>query len=127
MIRVLICDDDPMIREALEEVLEAAPDIIVVAVAADTDEAIALAERHGPTVAVLDIRMPGGGGPRVARELRERLPDIGLLAFSAYGDVQAVEDMRRAGVRDHLLKGVRNPEILAAVRRVAGVDAPPVG
>jgi DNA-binding NarL/FixJ family response regulator len=121
LVRVLICDDDPLIREALREVLQAAPDIAVVAVATSTDEAIALAERHAPTVAVLDIRMPGGGGPRVARELRARFPGIGLLAFSAYGDARSVDDMRQAGVRDHLLKGARNTEIVAAVRRLAGV------
>ncbi len=119
MTRVLICDDDPMIRDALREVLDAAPDIEVVAVATDTDEAIALAERHTPAVAILDMRMPGGGGPRAARELRERFPAIAILAFSAYGDARSVDDMRRAGVSEHLLKGVRNTEILAAVRRLA--------
>jgi DNA-binding NarL/FixJ family response regulator len=124
--RVLICDDDPMIREALREVLQAAPDIEVVAVATNTDEAILLAERHAPTVAILDIRMPGGGGPRAARELRLRFPALAILSFSAYGDPRAVDDMRRAGAGDHLLKGVRNSEIVAAVRRLAGAG-PPVG
>ena len=126
MTRVLICDDDPMIREALREVLQATPDLEVVAVATNTDEAILLAERHAPTVAILDIRMPGGGGPRAARELRLRFPELAILAFSAYGDTRAVDDMRRAGASGHLLKGVRNSEIVAAVRRLAGAE-PPVG
>jgi DNA-binding NarL/FixJ family response regulator len=126
MTRVLICDDDPMIRDVLREVLQAVPDIEVVALAANPDEAILLAERHAPTVAILDIRMPGGGGTRAARELRARFPELGILAFSAYGDARAVDDMRRAGVSDHLLKGVRNSEIVAAVRRLAGLE-PQIG
>jgi DNA-binding LytR/AlgR family response regulator len=63
---VLICDDDEMIREALRDVLQAEPDIDVVALARDTDEAIALAERHAPVVTVLDLRMPGGDGVRAS-------------------------------------------------------------
>lgn len=73
-LRVLVCDDDGMIREALSEVLCEEPDFDVVGVAADTDEAIALAALHRPAVAVVDVRMPGGGGARVAREIMRRSP-----------------------------------------------------
>jgi DNA-binding NarL/FixJ family response regulator len=117
-LRVLISDDDPMICDALREVLQAEPDLEVVAVAKDTDEAIALAERHAPAVAVLDVRMPGGGGARAAREIRDRSPDTRIVAFSAYPDRAAIDDMRRAGVSEYLLKGVANAEIVAAVRRL---------
>jgi DNA-binding NarL/FixJ family response regulator len=115
---VLISDDDPMIREALRDVLQAEPDLDVVAVAQDTDEAIALAERHAPAVAVLDVRMPGGGGNRAAREIRLRSPDTRILVFSAYGDIGAVAEMTRVGVTEYLLKGVTNAEIVAAIRRL---------
>lgn len=115
---VLICDDDPMIRDALREVLEAEPDLTVVAVANDTDEAITLSERHAPAVVVLDIRMPGGGGTRAAREIRERVPGTRILAFSAFRDIRAIEEMKRLDVTEHLLKGATNNEIVAAVRRL---------
>jgi DNA-binding NarL/FixJ family response regulator len=118
-LRVLISDDDPMIREALRDVLEAEADIAVVAVAQDADEAITMAEHHSPAVAVLDVRMPGGGGPRAAREIRVRSPGTRILAFSAYDDSNTVADMTRAGISEYLMKGASNVEIVAAVRRVA--------
>jgi DNA-binding NarL/FixJ family response regulator len=118
-LRVLISDDDPMICDALREVLQAEPDLEVVAVAQDTDEAIALAEAYAPAVAVLDVRMPGGGGPRAAREIMQRSPGTQIVAFSAHADRGAIDDMRRAGVTEYLLKGVANAEILAAIRRLA--------
>jgi DNA-binding NarL/FixJ family response regulator len=108
-----------MISDALHEVLKAEPDIHVVGLARDTDEAIALAERNVPTVAVVDVRMAGGGGVRAVLEIRRRLPNVKILAFSAYGDAAAVADMKRVGVTEYLVKGMRNAEILAAARRLA--------
>ncbi|MEU4548344.1 response regulator [Nonomuraea dietziae] len=115
---VLIGDDEPMIREALSEVLGAEPDLDVVAVACDAEESIALAVRHEPAVAILDMRMPGGGA-HAAREIRIRSPRTRIMAFSAYGDARSVEEMGRAGVTEYVLKGVPNRDIVAAVRRVA--------
>ncbi|GAA2654059.1 MULTISPECIES: response regulator [Nonomuraea] len=115
---VLIGDDEPMIREALSEVLAAEPDLDVVAIACDAEESIALAVRHEPAVAILDMRMPGGGA-HAAREIRNRSPRTRIMAFSAYGDARSVEEMGRAGVTEYVLKGVPNRDIVAAVRRVA--------
>lgn len=117
LLRVLVSDDDPMIREVLCEVLEAEPDIAVVAVAQNADEAIALAAQHSPAVVVLDVRMPGGGGPRAAREILDRAPGTRILAFSAYDDSGTVAEMMGAGSLDYLLKGSPNTEIVAAVRK----------
>ncbi|MGM1059851.1 response regulator [Saccharothrix sp. Mg75] len=117
-IAVVISDDDPMIRDALREVLDAEPDLEVVAVARDADEAIELTARHEPAVVVLDVRMPGGGGGRAAREIGLRSPRTGILALSAHADSAAVGEVRRAGVVEYLLKGVPNSDIVAAVRRL---------
>lgn len=123
-VRVLVADDDPMIRLALSEVLEAEADLQVVAVARDAEEAVALAMAHGPDVAVLDVRMPGGGGAFAAREIRTHSPHTRLLAFSAYDDSGTVDELKRLGVREYLIKGVPNAEIVAAVRRAgAAVQA----
>ncbi|WP_433262291.1 response regulator [Actinosynnema sp. CS-041913] len=118
MTRVLICDDDDMIGEALHDVLTAEPDLAVVAVARTAVEAIELAERHSPDVVVLDVRMPGGGGIHVARELRERSPTTRVVVFSAYTDPKTVTEMRRAGVTEYLVKGVPNTDIVDTVRRL---------
>jgi DNA-binding NarL/FixJ family response regulator len=115
---VLVADDDPMIRQALRDVLDAEPDFEVVAVASDADEAIELAGLHAPAVVVLDVRMPGGGGTRAAREIGPRSPGSRILAFSAYADARVIAEMRSIGVTDYLLKGVPNTEIVAAVRRL---------
>jgi DNA-binding NarL/FixJ family response regulator len=123
-LRVLVADDDPMIRLALSEVLEAEADLQVVAIAEDALQAVSLAETHNPDVAVLDVRMPGGGGAHAAKEIRVRSPRTQLLAFSAYDDSGTVDELKRLGVREYLIKGVTNAEIVAAVRRAgAAVQA----
>ncbi|MGW3965626.1 response regulator [Amycolatopsis sp. NPDC005003] len=122
-LRVLISDDDVMIRDVLKEVLESEDGIAVVAVAGDADEAILLAERHRPTVAVLDVRMPGGGGARAAREIARRSPDTAILAFSAYADRASIAGLAAAGVTEYLVKGAPNAAIVEAVRRLGGQAA----
>ena len=117
-LRVLIADDDSMIREVLAEVLNEEPDIEVVAAAQDADEAIRFTERDRPDVAVLDLRMPGGGGARAVREIATRCPATALLVFSAYSDRLAVSELHAIGVGEFLLKGVPNAELLSAVRRL---------
>ena len=115
---MLISDDDELIRDVLREVLDEQPDIAVVAVAADADEAIRLAEHHRPAVAVLDVRMPGGGGARAAREIARRSPGTAILAFSAYADRASMAGLGAAGVTEYLVKGVPNATLVEAVRRL---------
>jgi DNA-binding NarL/FixJ family response regulator len=119
LLRILVADDDPMLRMALSEVIEAEKDLHVVALASDAAEAADLAERHTPDVALIDVRMPGGGGTQATRDIRVRSPRTQLLAFSAYDDSGTAEELKRLGVREFLVKGITNAEIVAAVRRVA--------
>jgi DNA-binding NarL/FixJ family response regulator len=115
---VLVCDDEPMIRDALREMFQAEPDLEVVAVAGDADEAIELAARHLPLVVVMDVRMPGGGGARATREILVCSPRTRVLVFSAYGDRATKDEMLLVGAQEYLVKGAPNHEILAAVRRL---------
>lgn len=117
-VRVLIADDDRNIAGALCALLENEPDFAVVAVATDVEETIALAELHEPAVAVLDVRMPGGGGVHAARRLRLVTPNTKLMAFSAYLDDATIADIKDAGVSEYLIKGAPNDQIVAAVRRL---------
>ncbi|HXF57110.1 MAG TPA: EAL domain-containing protein [Actinomycetota bacterium] len=118
-IRVLIAEDEPEVRDALVELLSTEASVEVVAAAGDADEAIALAQEHLPDVAVLDVRMPGGGGPRAAREIRARCPGTRLVALSAFGDRGTVLEMLRAGAVGYLVKGVPTDEVLDAIHRAA--------
>ncbi len=123
-VRVVIADDDPSIRSALSDLVATDPQLEVVGVAADANEAIALADRHHPDVAILDVRMPGGGGPHAAREIKRRSPQTRVIALSAYDDRTTVLDMVRAGATGYLVKGGQIGDILATIHStVRGLGA----
>ena len=123
-LRVLIADDEPEVRDALAGFLAHAPGLEVVGLAADADQAIAIARAQRPDVAILDVRMPGGGGPRAAREILRRLPTVRVVALSAYGDPGSVLRMLRAGAVGYLPKGRPADELLALVRGRDGNAGP---
>ena len=126
-LRLLIADDEPLIREALADLFGGEDSIELVAVAADAGEAIELAGRTRPDVALLDVKMPGGGGPRAAREIRSLSPLTHVVALSAHEDRASVVEMRRAGVAAYVVKGAPAAEIVEAVRRCGSSNrsAPP--
>lgn len=121
-ITVLVCDDDARICDALREVVGSQPDLAAVAVAQDGAEVAGLAERLRPTVAIVDVRMPGGGAQAV-RAVRERSPGTRILAFSAHNDNGAVQEMLGAGAHRYLVKGAPLREIIAAIRELAASEA----
>jgi len=116
-IRVMLAEDEPETREALAALLGAEDELIVVGAAEDADGAIELARRERPEVALLDVRMPGGGGVRAAQEIRAANPEIRVLALSALDDKATVLEMLRSGAVGYLVKGASSDEILEAVRR----------
>ncbi len=118
-IRVLVADDAPGVREALCDLLSSYEDIEVVGDAEDADQAIALALRVRPDVVLLDVKMPGGGGPRAAREILAHMPGTKVLALSAYEDRRTVLDMLREGAVGFVVKGTPARELVDAVRRSA--------
>jgi signal transduction histidine kinase len=116
-IRVLIAEDEPAVREALTDLVSSDASMEVVGTACDTDEAIELAREQKPDVAMLDVKMPGGGGPRAAREIRRESPQTHVVALSAYEDRRTVLEMLRAGVVGYIVKGTSSEEILYTIRR----------
>jgi EAL domain-containing protein (putative c-di-GMP-specific phosphodiesterase class I) len=113
----MVADDEPTIREALADLFGGQETLELVGVAADADEAIELARRTLPDVALLDVKMPGGGGSRAARAIRSLTPHTRIVALSAHEDRASVLEMLRAGVVAYVVKGASADEILETVRR----------
>lgn len=116
-ISILIADDEETVLETLAAVMGSEPDLDVVAEARDAQTAIELASREQPDVAILDVRMPGGGGLRAAREILRRSPPTHVLALSAHEDASTVLAMLRAGALGYMVKGESTQEIVKAIRR----------
>ncbi len=122
MIRVMIADDQEEMRDALCSLLDDDEQISLVGAGRDADQAIVIAARERPDVALLDVRMPRGGGPRAAREIAQVSPGTELIALSAGDDVSDVRAMLRAGAGAYLVKGVGTTEIVDAIHRCVDVS-----
>ncbi|HWF72236.1 MAG TPA: response regulator transcription factor [Solirubrobacteraceae bacterium] len=118
-LRVVIADDQPMMRAGFKAVLEAGGDIEVVAEASNGEEAVAAASEHTPDVVLMDIRMPVMDGIEATR----RLPRQRVLILTTFGLDQYILDALRAGASGFLLKDAPTHEVVAAVRAVAAGDA----
>lgn len=118
-VRVLLVDDDPLVRSALRLMLGGAPDLEVVAEAADGAEASAQAARHRPDVVLMDIRMPGVDGLTATAALRggPRPPEV--LVLTTFQADELVLRALRAGAAGYVLKDTPPQDIVAAVRKVA--------
>lgn len=116
-IRVLVAEDEEAVREALVDLLTSDAAIDVVGSAKDADEAIEMAASSKPDVALVDVKMPGGGGVRAAREIRANSPQTHVVALSAYEDRRTVLEMLRAGAVGYMVKGTSADEILRTIRR----------
>ncbi|MET9266021.1 response regulator transcription factor [Amycolatopsis sp. NPDC004079] len=119
MIRVLLADDEAMIRAGVAAILASDKEIEVVAEAADGRAAIELARANRPDVALLDIRMPGLDGLAAAEEIRKLLPDTGVLMLTTFGEDEYIERALGLGASGFLLKAGDPRELLAGVHAVA--------
>lgn len=111
-VRVLVADDDPTFRAALEYLLNNTPGVELVAAADDAEVAIQEAGRLLPDVAILDVAMPAGGGPRAARGILLCSPRTRLIAHSVYRDAESVRAMTDAGCGTYFVKGLSAMEDL---------------
>ncbi|WP_424216466.1 response regulator (plasmid) [Streptomyces sp. BI20] len=117
MIRVVIVDDEEIVRAGVRTLLEAAEDIVVVAEAASGARALAAVARHAPDVVVLDLLMPEGpDGAETAGRLRADAPDLGILVLTTRVDEAALARVWRSGADGYLLKTASGEEMRRAVR-----------
>jgi EAL domain-containing protein (putative c-di-GMP-specific phosphodiesterase class I)/CheY-like chemotaxis protein len=120
----MVADDEEAVRDVLQVLLASEPELELVATAPDTESAIEAASREQPDVALVDVQMPGGGGPRAAREIIRRSSKTKVIALSAHEDVDTVLRMLRAGALAYVVKGDSTDELLTAIHRA--VDGEPV-
>ncbi|WP_128376651.1 response regulator [Streptomyces cavernae] len=119
MIRVLVADDEAMIRAGVRAVLTTDPGIEVVAEAGDGHDAVELARRHRPAVAVLDIRMPRMNGLEAATEIRSAVPETGVIMLTTFGEDDYILQALGGGAAGFLIKSGEPEELITGVRAVA--------
>jgi DNA-binding NarL/FixJ family response regulator len=117
-LRLLIVDDQPLIRRGLAMMLAAEPGIEVVGQACDGLDAIEQALRSQPDVVVMDLQMPRASGVVATREITARLPDTRVVVLSTYDDDELVFEAIRAGAQAYLLKDASEAEVLDTIRCV---------
>lgn len=123
MIRVLVCDDHPIVRAGLTALLGSLPDIDVVGVVADGEAAVREVALLRPDVAILDLHMPGLGGVAATRAITRAVPQVAVLVLTMDDDDETVFSAMRAGARGYLVKGVEQDDISRAIRSVAAGEA----
>lgn len=119
MIRILLAEDQTMVRGALASLLSLEGDLEVVAEVARGDEVLQAARRVAPQVAVLDIEMPGSSGLQAAEELGRELPDCRVLIVTTFGRPGYLRRAMEGGASGFLLKDAPAAELAGAIRRAA--------
>jgi DNA-binding NarL/FixJ family response regulator len=117
-IRVLIADDQRVVRDGLSMLVALIDGVEVVGTASDGAEAVQLAAAYRPDVIMMDLRMPGTDGISATADLRERLPATRVLVLTTYADEDAILPALRAGARGYLTKDASAEQIEAAIRAV---------
>jgi DNA-binding NarL/FixJ family response regulator len=115
--RILVADDHPIVRSGLRRVLDAAPDLRVVAEAEDGAEAVRRTLGDDVHLAILDVAMPRTTGIQAAAELRRRKPEVRLLMLSMYDSEQFLFESLKAGASGYVLKSDADHDLVEAVRR----------
>jgi len=126
VIRVLIADDHPVVRDGLRSILETAPDLTLVGEARDGLEAVRLASELSPDVVLMDLRMPAMGGIEAIEQIKARDPQVSIVILTTYDDDEFIVRGLRAGARGYLLKDTGREALFNAIRNAhAGALALP--
>ncbi|MBV8571387.1 MAG: response regulator transcription factor [Acidobacteriaceae bacterium] len=117
-IRILSVDDHDLVRKGIAAVLATEADLILVAQAATSQEAILLYKQHLPDVTLMDLRLPDESGVETTRQIRRVFPQAKIIALTSYDGDQDIYQALEAGVRGYLLKEMLHAEIIRAIRIV---------
>jgi DNA-binding NarL/FixJ family response regulator len=121
--RVLVADDQTVVRDGLVLLLGLLPGIEVVAAAGDGEQALRLVAEHAPDVVLMDLRMPRMDGVEATRRIRSEHPGVQIVVLTTYADDESVFAALRAGARGYLTKDVGAEEIARAIAAVRDGDA----
>ncbi|MEU6005130.1 response regulator [Streptomyces sp. NPDC093064] len=119
MIRVLLADDHPLVRQGMQAVLDTVDDIEVAGEAGDGLEAVRRAVELLPDVIVMDLQLPGLHGIEATRQIRTRVPDAAVLVLTMFEDDATVFAAVQAGALGYLVKGADGADIVAAIHAAA--------
>ena len=123
-IRVLLVDDDSMVRQILSRMLASYPDLDIVGQASTGEEAVFRVEELSPQVVIMDIRMPKMDGIAAAREIKQRYPQVQIIGLSEYGDGYNADAMLKAGAVAVFHKSKSPEELYPAIMKAGGHDSP---
>lgn len=118
MIRILVADDHPIVREGLIRILKTEEDFVVVGEVGSGTDVVENVEKHKPDVVLLDLEMPGMGGVEVIRHLKEKGEKTKIVIFTAYDSDERIVSTFQAGADGYLLKGTSRQDIIDTVRTV---------
>jgi DNA-binding NarL/FixJ family response regulator len=122
-VRVMVVDDQAVIREGLMTLLETVPDINPIVAAQNGEQAVALSARHRPDVVLMDLRMPKLDGVEATRRIRAALPDTEIVVLTTHADEESILDALQAGARGYLTKDAGISEISRAIHAAAAHQA----
>jgi NarL family two-component system response regulator LiaR len=118
-IRVVIVDDHDMVRRGLATFLKVKPDLDLVGEASGGEDALYVCEKTRPDVILMDVVMPRMGGAEATRIIRERCPDVQVIALTSFQEKELVREILEAGAISYLLKNVSVDELADAIRAAA--------
>jgi DNA-binding NarL/FixJ family response regulator len=114
--KVIICDDQAIVRDGLELLLKLEQDIDVIGLARDGDEALDLVAHSAPDLVLMDLKMPGMNGVEATRRIRALYPVVKVLVLTTFDDDEWVFDAVRAGASGYLLKDTPREKVIEAIR-----------
>lgn len=117
MIRIIVCDDQDIVTEGLRVILNAYPDLEVVGVASNGQEALRLVEKLEPNIVLMDLKMPVMNGIQATKAIREEFPDVKVLALTTFDEDEWVLDAIRHGASGYILKDTPRAYLLDAIRQ----------
>lgn len=120
MIRVVIADDHPVVRDGLRQIISRMDDMEIIAEAVNGEALLAILEQRQPDVLLCDMSMPGIGGVELIKVINRNWPQLPILVLSVHEDQTYALRTIKAGAMGYLTKAYPSPHLIAAIRRVAG-------